>query len=57
MNKIMPIRLSKSVYCLLDHTNIGIIEDVDYLILVDSGLNSENASEIDKLIQTNFNKF
>lgn len=56
MNKIMPIRLSKSVYCLLDHTNIGIIEDVDYLILVDSGLNSENASEIDKLIQTNFNK-
>ena len=52
----MPIRLSKSVYCLLDHTNIGIIEDVDYLILVDSGLNSENASEIDKLIQTNFNK-
>ena len=56
MNKIMPIRLSKSVYCLLDHTNIGIIEDVDYLILVDSGLNSENASEIDKLIQNNFNK-
>lgn len=56
MNKIMPIRLSKSVYCLLDHTNIGIIEDVDYLILVDSGLNSENASEIDKLIQTTFNK-
>lgn len=52
----MPIRLSKSVYCLLDHTNIGIIEDVDYLILVDSGLNSENASEIDKLIQTTFNK-
>lgn len=52
----MPIRLSKSVYCLLAHTNIGIIEDVDYLILVDSGLNSENASEIDKLIQTNFNK-
>lgn len=52
----MPIRLSKSVYCLLDHTNIGIIEDLDYLILVDSGLNSENASEIDKLIQTNFNK-
>ena len=56
MDKNTIIQLSKSVYCLLDHTNIGIIEDVDYLILVDSGLNSENASEIDKLIQTNFNK-
>lgn len=56
MNKNTIIQLSKSVYCLLGHTNVGIIVDDSKIILVDSGLNSENASEIDKLIQNIFNK-
>ena len=56
MDKNTIIQLSKSVYCLLGHTNVGIIVDDSKIILVDSGLNSENASEIDKLIQNNFNK-
>lgn len=56
MDKNTIIQLSKSVYCLLGHTNVGIIVDNSEIILVDSGLNSENASEIDKLIQNNFNK-
>lgn len=56
MDKNTIIQLSKSVYCLLGHTNVGIIVDNSEIILVDSGLNSENASEIDKLIQNIFNK-
>ena len=51
-----PIQLSKSVYCLVGHTNIGIIEDEKNIILIDSGLNRENATRIDKIIQDNFNK-
>ena len=51
-----PIQLSKSVYCLLGHTNIGIIENGNDIILIDSGLNRDDAKEIDKIIQENFNK-
>lgn len=51
-----PIQLSKSVYCLLGHTNIGIIENENDIILVDSGLNRDDAKEIDKIIQENFDK-
>ena len=51
-----PIQLSKSVYCLLSHTNIGIIENENDIILIDSGLNRDDAKEIDKIIQENFNK-
>lgn len=51
-----PIQLSKSVYCLLGHTNIGIIENENDIILIDSGLNRDDAKEIDKIIQENFNK-
>ena len=47
-----PIQLSKSVYCLLGHTNIGIIENGNDIILIDSGLNRDDAKEIDKIIQT-----
>jgi glyoxylase-like metal-dependent hydrolase (beta-lactamase superfamily II) len=51
-----PIQLSKSVYCLLSHTNIGIIENENDIILIDSGINRDDAKEIDKIIQENFNK-
>ena len=37
------------------HTNIGIIEDEKNIILIDSGINRENATSIDKIIQDNFN--
>ena len=50
------IQLSKSVYCLLGATNIGIIENENDIILIDSGLNRDNATEIDKTIKENFNK-
>ena len=51
-----PIQLSKSVFCLVGHTNIGIIENENTIILIDSGLNRDNAIFIDKIIQENFNK-
>jgi glyoxylase-like metal-dependent hydrolase (beta-lactamase superfamily II) len=51
-----PIQLSKSVFCLVGHTNIGIIENENTIILIDSGLNRDNAIIIDKIIQENFNK-
>ena len=51
-----PIQLSKSVYCLLGATNIGIIENENDIILIDSGLNRDNATEIDIIIKENFNK-
>ncbi len=56
MDKNTPVQLSKSVFCLLGHTNIGIIENDDNLIIIDSGLNSDNASEIDKILTNIFNK-
>lgn len=51
-----PIQLSKSVYCLLGPTNVGIIENENNIILIDSGLNRDNATNIDKIIKENFNK-
>lgn len=56
MQKNTPIQLSKSVFCLLGHTNIGIIEDNEQLIIIDSGLNSEDASQIDEVLINTFNK-
>lgn len=55
-NTPMPIQLTSSVFCLLGHTNIGIIEDKEEIIIIDSGLNSENASEIDEVLSRTFNK-
>ena len=52
-NTPMPIQLTSSVFCLLGHTNIGIIEDKEEIIIIDSGLNSENASEIDEVFNAN----
>lgn len=56
MQKNSPIQLSKSTFCLLGHTNIGIIENNDELILIDSGLNSEDAAQIDEVLKNSFNK-
>ena len=56
MQKNSPIQLSKSTFCLLGHTNIGVIENNDELILIDSGLNSEDASQIDEVLKNSFNK-
>jgi hypothetical protein len=56
MEITQPIQLSKSIFCLVGHTNIGIIENENTIILIDSGLNRDNAILIDKIIQENFNK-